>query len=81
MIVFFAVIFALSSVESFSFAAPVSDVDVSKEIGPKGCTELADRLDIENKSRGQFSGDINFYRGVADEPKSKDLLQDKQGYF
>jgi len=72
--VFFVMIFVLSFVEDLSFASESGDA-------PKGCTELSDRIDIENKSRGQFSGDINFYRGPASEPKSKDLLQEKQGYF
>jgi hypothetical protein len=76
------VIFVLFFVESFVFAASEPDnVSVVNQAGPKGCTELADRLDIENKSRGQFAGDIDFYKEAADEPKPKDLFQDKQGYF
>lgn len=74
MFIFFMMFFALSFVGGFSFASESDDA-------PKGCTELSERLDIENKSRGQFSGDINFYRGPANEPKSKDLLQEKQRYF
>lgn len=54
------------------FAAEGSNVKTNiKQDGPKGCVELVERLEIENKARGQFSCDINSYKPIVNDPRDK----------